>query len=36
MTLQQAAERYADDLREATKRMGVDIAAWKAQLPDAA
>lgn len=36
MTLQQAAERYADDMRAATKRMGEEIAAWKAQLPDAA
>lgn len=35
MTLQQAAERYAEDIRVAAKKMGLDISTWKAQLPDA-
>ncbi|MDG2242367.1 MAG: helix-turn-helix domain-containing protein [Rhodospirillaceae bacterium] len=34
MTLQQAVERYADDMREAADKMGSEIASWKKSLPD--
>jgi len=36
MSLQQAVERYADDMRIAAEKMGQEISAWKAQVPDAA
>jgi len=36
MTLQQAVERYAEDMRVASQSMGREITAWKSQLPDAA
>jgi len=36
MTLQQAVERYAEDMRIASSNMGRDISGWKSQLPDAA
>ncbi|NKB45167.1 MAG: helix-turn-helix domain-containing protein [Alphaproteobacteria bacterium] len=36
MTLQQAVERYAEDMRETAQRMGQEIGAWKEKLPDAA
>ena len=35
MTLQQAAERYAEDMQEAALVMGRQIEAWKSTLPDA-
>lgn len=36
MTLQQATERYAEDMRAAVEKIGKDIETWKARLPDAA
>ena len=36
MTLQQAAEKYADDMVAAAEAMGKDISRWNASLPDAA
>lgn len=36
MTLQQAVERYAQDMITAAERMGKDIGSWNASLPDAA
>ena len=35
MTLQQAVERYADDMRVASQKMGQEMSTWKAGLPDA-
>lgn len=36
MTLQQAIERYAEDMIEAADSMGREIGAWNSSLPDAA
>ncbi len=36
MTLQQAAERYAEDMIKAADEMGKEISRWNASLPDAA
>lgn len=36
MTLQQAVERYTDDMRTAAEKIGRGIESWKAQMSDAA